>query len=51
MNILITFLSAKKNVFGGMERSIYSLIKGLEYNKCNVFVYTAISEKREKFYI
>lgn len=47
MNILITFLSAKKDVFGGMERSIYSLIKGLEYNNCNVFVYTAISEKKE----
>lgn len=51
MNILITFLSAKKNVFGGMERSIYSLIKGLEYNNCNVFVYTAISEKSEKNFI
>lgn len=51
MNILITFLSAKKNVFGGMERSIYSLIKGLEYNNCNVFVYTAISEKKENNFI
>lgn len=51
MNILITFLSAKKNVFGGMERSIYSLIKGLEYNNCNVYVYTAASEKREKNFI
>lgn len=51
MNILITFLSAKKDLFGGMERSIFSLIKGLEYNNCNVFVYTAVSEKRENNFI
>ena len=51
MNILITFLSAKRDVFGGMERSIYSLIKGLEYNGCNVYVYTAVSEKKEVNFI
>lgn len=51
MNILITFLSAKMNVFGGMERSIYSLIKGLEYNKCTVYVYTAVSEIEEDNFI
>lgn len=51
MNILITFLSAKLNVFGGMERSIYSLIKGLEYNNCNVYVYTAVSETEEDNFI
>lgn len=51
MNILITFLSAKRDVFGGMERSIYSLIKGLEYNGCNVYVYTAVSKKKEANFI
>lgn len=51
MNILITFLSAKRDVFGGMERSIYSLIQGLEYNGCNVYVYTAVSKEKEANFI
>lgn len=41
MNLLVTFLSARKNVFGGMERSIFSLIKGLEFQDCKVYVFTS----------
>lgn len=41
MNLLITFLSAHRDTFGGMERSIFSLIKGLTANGCNVYVYTS----------
>ena len=48
MNILITFLSARKNVFGGMERSIFSLANGLEFHDCKIYIYTAVSEQKNQ---
>jgi glycosyltransferase involved in cell wall biosynthesis len=41
MNILITFLTAKVNTFGGVEKSIFSLIDGLRKTNNNVYVYTS----------
>lgn len=48
MNILVTFLSARENVFGGMERSIFSLINGLEFQGCKVYIYTAVCGKMDQ---
>ena len=51
MNILITFLTAKLNTFGGVEKSIFSLIDGLEKTGNNVFVYTSKNDdKLKNFY-
>ena len=51
MNILITFLTAKLNIFGGVEKSIFSLIDGLEKTGNNVFVYTSKNDdKLKNFY-
>lgn len=51
MNILITFLTAKLNTFGGVEKSIFSLIDGLEKTENNVFVYTSKNDdKLKNFY-
>ena len=44
MNILITFLTAHKNTFGGVEKSIFSLIDGLRKTNNNVYVYTSIND-------
>ena len=44
MNILITFLTAHKNTFGGVEKSIFSLIDGLRKTNNNVYVYTSKNE-------
>ena len=48
MNILITFLTAKLNTFGGVEKSIFSLINGLEKTGNNVFVYTSKNDDNLK---
>ena len=41
MNILFSFLSAKYNAFGGVERSLFTFRKGLENHGCKVFFYTS----------
>jgi|GEM_PF-3240956 len=46
MKILITFMTAESNTFGGVERSIFSLIDGLSKNGAQVYVYTA--NRKEK---
>lgn len=51
MNILITFLTANRNTFGGVEKSIFSLIDGLKKFNNNVYVYTSSSlDDIENFY-
>lgn len=51
MNILITFFNASINTFGGMEKSIFTFIKGLEKKGCSCFVYTADNgEHNKNFY-
>lgn len=51
MNILITFLTAKKNTFGGVEKSIFSLLDGLKKIGNKVIVYTSENgDNLENFY-
>ena len=49
MNILITFLNARRNAFGGIEKSIFSFIDGFfERNEDEIYVYTAKNGQNEK---
>ena len=51
MNILLTFLNAKKNAFGGMEKSIFSFISGFTNRKDKLFVYTAKNGQSEENFL